>query len=244
MCTLFNVFHYRNVKLFQTFDIAPGVIDFYDLTMVLSGELSYWVNEKQIILQAGDIMFLPPGTLRARDLGNQEVHYVSFNFLTDRHLDLPILMKNAVTPEIRALFLAFTPSHLSLTERGKEKAAHIAGYIVETLTVANQQVKHNPHIQKAIKYINEHISEAISLSDLAAHLHLSREYTATLFKKETGMSVSAFIIEKKLLLARDLIRDNEYPLSHIARSLGYENYGYFSRLYKKRFGVSPSHFQS
>ena len=92
--------------------------------------------------------------------------------------------------------------------------------------------------------VYEHISEAISLSDLAAHIHLSREYTATLFKKEMGMSVTAFIMEKKLLLARDLIRDHEHSLKHIARSLGYENYGYFSRLYKKRFGVSPSHFES
>ncbi len=243
MSTSFHVFHYRNVKLSQTFKIDPATIQYYDLTMILSGELSYWVDQKQVILKSGDILLLPPGTLRARDLCTNEVHYISFNFHTDRRFDLPLFMRSAVTTEIRSLFKAFTPSHLSNTERGKEKAAYIVGYILEVLMVANQQASHNTHIQKAIDYIHEHIFEPISLSDLAAHLHLSREYTATLFKKEMGVPVSSFINEKKLLLARDLIHDNEYSLAHIAKSLGYENYGYFSRLYKKRFGVSPSRYR-
>ena len=108
----------------------------------------------------------------------------------------------------------------------------------------NQHSNKNPHIQRALSYIDEHIFEAVTLSSLAAHLHLSREYTASLFKKEVGIPVSAYVNEKKLLLARDLIRDDEYSLTDIAKMLGYANYGYFSRLYKKRFGASPSRYQS
>ena len=125
-----------------------------------------------------------------------------------------------------------------------EKAVCIVGYVLEALTVFNQRSSKNPHIQKALSYIDEHIFEAISLSSLAAYLHLSREYTATLFKQEVGVPVSAYVNEKKLMLARDLIRDDEYSLTDIAKMLGYANYGYFSRLYKKRFGVSPSQYQA
>ncbi len=240
----YNVFHYRNAKLLSVFELHPCIIQYYDLTIVLSGELSYRVNEQQITLKQGDIMLLPPGTWRARDLQTKEVHYVSFNFYTERKIDLPLIMKGAATAEIRALFKAFTPPHLSVLERGKEKAACIVGYILEALTVFNQHSSRNPHIQKALSYIDEHIFEAISLSSLAVHLHLSREYTASLFKKEVGVPVSAYVNEKKLLLARDLIRDDEYSLTDIAKMLGYANYGYFSRLYKKRFGASPSQYQS
>lgn len=244
MGALFHVFHYRNAKLRQVFKMEPTIIQYYDLTIVLTGELTYWVNKKQVVLKSGDIILLPPGTLRARDLCTKEVHYISFNFYTAQQFDLPLFMQDAVTTEIRSLFLAFTPSYLANIERGKEKAAHIAGYILEALIVANQEASHNTHIQKAINYINEHIFETISLSDLAVHLHLSREYTATLFKKEMGVPVSVFINEKKLLLAHDFIHDNEYSLAYIAKSLGYDNYGYFSRIFKKRFGVSPSSFRS
>ena len=240
----YDVFHYRNVKLLSVFELHPCIIQYYDLTMVLTGDLSYRINEQQITLKQGDIMLLPPGTRRARDLQTKEVHYISFNFSTERKIDLPLIMRGAVTSEIRALFKAFTPPHLSVLDRGMEKAACIVGYILEALTVFNPQSSKNPHIQKAFSYIDEHIFEAISLSSLAVHLHLSREYTASLFKKEVGVTVSTYINEKKLLLARDLIRDDECSLTDIAQMLGYANYGYFSRLYKKRFGASPSQYQS
>lgn len=240
----YDVFHYRNVKLFSVFELHPCIIEYFDLTMVLNGELSYRINDEQITLKQGDVMLLPPGTRRERDLQTKEVHYISFNFYTKRKFDLPLVMRGAVTAEIRALFKAFTPPHLSVLDRGMEKAAFIVGYILEALTVFNQRNSKNPHIQNALSYIDEHIFEAVTLSSLAAHLHLSREYTASLFKKEVGIPVSAYVNEKKLLLARDLIRDDEYSLSDIAKMLGYANYGYFSRLYKKRFGASPSRYQS
>lgn len=238
----YDVFHYRNAKLLSVFELHPCIIEYYDLTMVLAGELTYRINEQQITLKQGDIMLLPPGTGRARDLQTKEVHYISFNFFTERRIDLPLIMRCAVTAEIRALFKAYTPPHLSVLDRGMEKAACIVGYILEALTVFNQRSSKNPHIQNALSYIDEHIYEAISLSSLAVHLHLSREYTATLFKKEVGIPVSAYVNEKKLLLARDLIRDDEYSLTNIAKMLGFANYGYFSRMFKKRFGVSPSQY--
>lgn len=238
----YDVFHYRNAKLLSVFELHPCIIEYYDLTMVLAGELTYRINEQQITLKQGDIMLLPPGTGRARDLQTKEVHYISFNFFTERRIDLPLIMRGAVTAEIRALFKAYTPPHLSVLDRGMEKAACIVGYILEALTVFNQRSSKNPHIQNALSYIDEHIYEAISLSSLAVHLHLSREYTATLFKKEVGIPVSAYVNEKKLLIARDLIRDDEYSLTNIAKMLGFANYGYFSRMFKKRFGVSPSQY--
>jgi AraC-like DNA-binding protein len=244
MNAVYDVFHYRNVKLLSVFELHPCIIQYYDLTMVLTGELTYRINEQQITLKPGDIMLLPPGTRRARYPQTKEVHYISFNFFTERQFDLPLIMRGAVTAEIRALFKAFTPPHLSVLDRGMEKAACIVGYILEALRVSNQHSNKNPHIQKALSYIDEHIFEPISLSSLAVHLHLSREYTASIFKKEVGIPVSAYVNEKKLLLARDLIRDDEYSLTDIAKMLGYANYGYFSRLFKKRFGSSPSQYQS
>ena len=242
MKTLYDVFHFRNAKISGSFGMETCIIDYYDLTMVTYGDLSYIVNGEHIVLKAGDVMLLPPGTQRARIELSDAVHYISFNFYTDETIDLPFLMHDAVTNEILSLFKAFTPHHLSGEKRAREKASNIVGYILEVLIIANQQASQNIHVLKAIDYINTHLSEAISLSDLAAFLHLSREYTANLFKKETGMTVSSFINEQKLARACDLLRDKEKSLVDIANSLGYETYGYFSRIFKKRFGVSPAKF--
>ena len=185
-------------------------------------------------------MLLPPNTLRSRDRSLKDVKYISFNFYSEQSYDLPILMKGAFTNEIHSLFRAFAPIYLTDSDHNSRKAAHIVGYILEVLLEANQHATQNSHIQKAIAYINMHIYEPITLLDVAKYLNLTREYTATLFKKEMGTTISIYINEKKLLLARDMIRAHEYSLGEISHILGYDNYGYFSRIFKKQFGVSPS----
>ena len=242
MNVMYHVFHYCNNNVPKSFAMDTTPIHYYDLTMVMSGRLSYVVQDRPMLLEAGDIMLLPPGTKRQRLELDEPVHYVSFNFRTDEHIDLPILMKNSITGEVRALFKAFARRHLYDEIRGREKASAIIGYIIADIIDVNQFAHLNPHIRKAIAYIDKHVSETISLAEIADLLHLSREYTANLFKKETGMTVAQFIKERKLSLACDLLREQERSLTNMAKSLGYDNYSYFCRTFKKRFGVSPAHF--
>ena len=242
MHTLYQVFHYCNNKLSRSSKIETSVIDYYDLTIVKSGTLSYMVNGRRIWMQEGDVILLPPQTRRSREALAQPTHYFSFNFYANEPIDLPMFMQGGANSEIYALFNAFTPHHLSDEKRSHPKAAHIVGYILEVLIDINQRASQNPHIQKAIDYIDNHVSEPITLSQIATHLHLSREYVAGLFKKETGMTVSQYVNEQKLMRACDLLRDTPQNLTEIALSLGYSDYSYFSYIFKKRFGVSPSHF--
>jgi len=242
MNTIFHIFHYCNNKVISSLKVENSVIDYYDLTIVKSGTLSYMVNGEHVLMQKGDIILLPPGTRRSREALAQSVHYFSFNFRTDEPIKLPSLMKGVATQEIYAIFNVFTPHHLSDERRSKEKAANIVGYILEVLTDINQRASQNPHVQKAIDYISNHISEPITLSHIASFLNLSREYIASLFKKETGMTVSQYVNEQKLLRACDLLRDSPLNLTEISASLGYNDYSYFSHIFKKRFGVPPSQF--
>ena len=157
---------------------------------------------------------------------------------------MPTLHRGAVTREIAALFDAFTPSHLSDERRAEEKAAAIASYILVALEESGEKKYENPHINRAVKYVDEHISERIGLTSLSSALHLSREYVASLIKRETGMTATELINDRKLTMAVGMIREGEMPLSDVAKALGYENYGYFSRLFKSRFGAPPKSFKS
>ena len=242
MNTLYHVFHYCNNNVSSSFKVENSVIDYYDLTIVKSGTLSYMVNDNHVLMQKGDIILLPPGTRRSREALAQSVHYFSFNFRTDEPIKLPALMRGIATQEIYAIFSVFTPHRLSDERRCKEKAANIVGYILEVLTDINQRASQNPHVQKAIDYISNHISEPTTLSHIATFLNMSREYTASLFKKETGMTVSQYVNEQKLLRACDLLRDSPLNLTEISTLLGYNDYSYFSHIFRKRFGVPPSQF--
>ncbi len=234
-----KVGHFCNVVLSKSAGIAPTEIDYYDMTLVFKGRLVYTADDKKLTAEAGDIILLPPGTLRTRVPLSEQVHYVSFNFYCEGKIDLPTLIKGGATYEIRALFDAFTPSHLPDERRAEQKAACVASYILEVLTEMKERESHNLHVARAIDYVNEHIKERIGLSQIAKRLHLSREYTAFLFKREMGMTVSEFINRKRLSLARDMIREGGMSLSEVSEAVGYDNYGYFSRLFKKHYGITP-----
>ena len=243
MNVLYRVFHFCNKSASYSNPVGAGYTTHYDLTMVLSGKLLYIVENKPLLLEEGDVMLLPPGTHRHREALDEPVHFVSFNFFFDEQIDLPMCMKGAVTGEIRGLFKVFTPRYLSAEHTGKEKAGNVVGYILADLADTYERSTLNAHVQKAMEYIDNHITEPLSLEDVAAMLHLTREYTAALFKRETGMTVTQYINNRKLSRASDLIREEGNDLAEIAKSLGYKNYTYFSAIFKKHFGVSPSQFR-
>ncbi len=90
------------------------------------------------------------------------------------------------------------------------------------------------------RYINSHLGENIMKEDIAGQIHLNSDYITRIFKKETGISVKSYIIQQKMLAARQLLQDTDLPISHIAVKLGYSNFSHFSSTYKKQFGITPN----
>lgn len=102
----------------------------------------------------------------------------------------------------------------------------------------------NPYVLKIAKYIGEHITEKMTLQSISQEIGLTKEYTANIFKKEMKITLTNYINERKMLLAKDLIISNEMSLGDLSAYLGYENYNYFSRLFKRYFGITPTNLKS
>ena len=68
---------------------------------------------------------------------------------------------------------------------------------------------------------------------------VTEEYLARLFKKEMNMTVTEYIAQQKLIFAKNLLMSDDISLQDIAEKLGYQNYNYFSRIFKKHYGISP-----
>ncbi|BAQ30768.1 helix-turn-helix transcriptional regulator [Bifidobacterium scardovii] len=95
-------------------------------------------------------------------------------------------------------------------------------------------------VQNAILYFNEHFSEAISIAQYAEQLHVSESWFNNAFKNAVGVPPKRYITAIRMQRARGLLIDTDYPINEVAFLVGYDNPLYFSRLYGKYAGLSPS----
>ena len=100
-------------------------------------------------------------------------------------------------------------------------------------------------IAKALKYIEEHYSENISLSGIASHIHMSKNHFSYLFRKETGHSFNDYLTEVRINKAKLLLTSPQtYTIAEIAEMKGFNDTGYFGKVFKKSTGMSPIHYKS
>ena len=100
-------------------------------------------------------------------------------------------------------------------------------------------------VETAKEYIRQHYAESdLSVEKLCAYLHLSSTYFSTLFKRETGTSFTAYVTTVRMEAAAEAIRGTEEKTYLIAQRCGYEDPNYFSYVFKRHFGVTPTKYRS
>lgn len=95
------------------------------------------------------------------------------------------------------------------------------------------------NVRNVLKYINEHLTENITLDDLSERFFISKHYLNRAFKKATGTTVIDYLIYKRVIHARQLLYNGVNAQSACLQS-GFSDYSSFYRAYKKTFGCSPS----
>ncbi|HOO27621.1 MAG TPA: response regulator, partial [Lachnospiraceae bacterium] len=98
--------------------------------------------------------------------------------------------------------------------------------------------------EKAKQYIaDNYMDSALSVDKVCGHLNVSATYFSALFKKDTGISFVAYLTQLRMEQARRLLDTTEEKSYIIAGMVGYEEPNYFSYVFKKQFGVSPSKYR-
>lgn len=98
-------------------------------------------------------------------------------------------------------------------------------------------------LRDACKYVEEHLEEEIGRDDVARAVFLSPDYLNRIFKKELNMSLSHFILEKKMQMACRLLLETTLSVSEISEKIGYTNFSAFSYAFKRSMGYSPTGFR-
>ena len=98
--------------------------------------------------------------------------------------------------------------------------------------------------QEVKKYVREHMVDNIAVVDIAEELHFNPQYLMRAFKSKTGLSIMEYITQARISTAQKILRDTNLPVKVIADMTGYADYAYFTRVFKKTTGQSPSDYRN
>lgn len=108
--------------------------------------------------------------------------------------------------------------------------------------IKKEQVFSLPVI-KCQDYIRYHLDEAVRLSELAEHVGLNESYLSTLFKRETGLTVTEYVQRERIDTAKNMLKYSDYTAMQIATTLGFSSQSYFTRVFRSNTGLTPTEYR-
>ncbi|MBE5908459.1 MAG: helix-turn-helix domain-containing protein [Lachnospiraceae bacterium] len=242
-----------------------------ELTYVVSGEMLYSINDKTYHLKAGDVLFGNQSTLHeGHQWEESDCEYIAVTFLPKLiyGFEGSLIQEKYVTPITERSGVASL--HLDGSEDWHQAATKllktvIASYetgkemftvqqllffwqiLYEHFPIEEKKVaghsKHYDQIRDMISYIENHYTEQITLDDVAVAAHLSRSECSRVFKKVMGTSLFSFIQNYRIEKSCALLTETDAPISEIAESCGFSDGNYYTKVFQKVMGCSPSTYR-
>lgn len=103
--------------------------------------------------------------------------------------------------------------------------------------------KYSDLVEKGIAFLEEHYNRNLSLEEICDYLSVSKNYFSYLFKRETGVSLWAFLTEIRINRAKAFLEHTRWKSYEIAYHVGYDNPSYFNKLFKKYTGETPNEYR-
>ncbi|MDF2586817.1 MAG: rhaS 9 [Anaerocolumna sp.] len=264
----FKMFHILDSK---RKDFAYHYHDFNKIIIFISGNINYSIEGKNYSLKPYDIVLVNAGEIhKPTVLDNSDyeriIIYVSTQFLNtykekdynlsycferakkehSNVLRIPSLDKSKLYQVCQELEHSFSDN--AFAKELYQKILFLEFMIQLNRTVISNHINYldsvngNEKLLPIIEFINEHITEDISIDTLSENFYLSRYYLMHLFKEGTGYTIGNYITEKRLLLAKNLVQ-NGSSITEACFQSGFKNYSTFSRAFKKAFHTIPKNSQ-
>ena len=112
-----------------------------------------------------------------------------------------------------------------------------------SLTFEFEKVKHADTVYKVIEFIKENYMRHISLEEIARYTYMSKTYLSSLFKKETGYSISEYLNNIRIDRSQSLLVESDLSIIEIARICGFEDQSYFTKVFRKVTDITPKKFR-
>jgi AraC family transcriptional regulator len=135
--------------------------------------------------------------------------------------------------------IAIDSASLSLAVTLIRRYSNVKGQVAQSTSGLAEWQK-----RRAIHRLRDAVDENISLSELASEVGLSPYHFARAFKKSVGMAPHQYQIHLRMQLAQSLLASSPLMIGEIAQKVGYNDLSYFTRLFRRRFGVTPRAYRN
>jgi AraC-like DNA-binding protein len=225
------------------------------LAIPLTGNICFSLNGTKYMIRPGAVVHAGPGMRISIEGADDKAwrlavihYYISgnetdsfplfqnhFSFTAGESAKIPDLIHQLLlsqsTPGPAALFrtkLLFTSLLGELFDSAKRRAAGSDSILAE----------------QVMEYIRQNHTEPITVAQTAEHFGLDRRRLAALFERCAGMSPGKYLIDCRILKAKELLRTCDCTVKQVAECVGYSDNLYFSKAFKKKIGASPSEFRA
>ena len=253
--------------------VFPGEAhDFWELVYVDKGNIKIEADDRELILNQGDVYFHKPmqwHSVKADGVTAPNLAVISFDchdkameYFSDKLFHLDPKLRTVLSNVISETENAFTTSIEKYYDGEGLKVNSDASvcseqlvkiYLTELLLLLLREKAKEEKVRVKIdettferieKYLEENISENVSLSDLAHYIHVSESTIKKLFRENTGKSFTKYFTEMKIKEAKRLFREYSKNVAEVAQKLGYNDSAYFARAFKRVMHLSPTEYKN
>jgi len=104
-------------------------------------------------------------------------------------------------------------------------------------------ISQNSLTEKIIEYIEKNFTNRLLLSDISKEFSISESHLSHLFKRETGLSVKQYILQRRIVEAKKLLSEPDIKVTAISTKVGFDNFSLFNRIFKKITGLTPYNYR-
>ncbi|MGX7163453.1 AraC family transcriptional regulator [Enterococcus massiliensis] len=242
--------------------------DFYEVHTTLSGVGSFYLEGKQFNVTEGTVLLIHYNDLHRIIKQNTNLFERVYIFLTPQFLASRSTKRTNLEDCFQPLgnhksrIIQANPQKLKklLSFIDEKPDASIYGSdikyeqkLIDYMIFLNQLVQkeesenqsntivQNERIEQIIQYISTHLTDALSLEEMEKTFFVSKYYITREFKKHTGITFHQFVLKKRLLYSKQLLKEYKNS-SQVYSKAGFTSYPHFLKAFKKEFGLTPKEF--
>jgi AraC-like DNA-binding protein len=239
--------------------------DFIELLIIIKGQVEYQIEDKKQLIKPGNLLLLNPGVHHKKI--TDETSNFSLLHIGLTNFKMRGLKKDYIPTNNDSSFIVVEKNkkdfYKCCEEIINEQQKNMSGFdlilkalIMKLVILLIREIQYEENtkdnlkfsfestektniVYSIINYMNENYMDNISLDKIAKNMYLSSVYISKIFKEETGDSPINYLIKLRLARANNLLKEN-IPIQVVATNVGYKDAYYFSKLFKKYYGVPPS----
>lgn len=114
---------------------------------------------------------------------------------------------------------------------------------VKLMETVQEEKTYSAQVREALQFVDSHLGEAITMREVAEHIHTNASYFSVLFKEQTGLTFSDYLTRRRIQRAKELLTNTQLSIADIAEQVGYQTAKYFVKVFRSHENLSPSQYR-